>query len=136
MARVEGPLPPSHHQAKKERINTLTLVTGTLFAPTLGKVAAEFARLTGIALEVMPVENRRLGETITVAGLLMGEDVINHLQGRSLGDLVVLPRIMFDHPDGIALDDVGPDQIAHALGRPVILVDGMGELWQTVSGKR
>ena len=111
----------------------ITLVTGTLFAPTLEKVAAEFTARTHIKAQVAAVINQRLGETITVAGLLMGQDIIDQLKERALGALVVLPRITFDHPDGIALDDVGPDQIAHALGRPVVLADDMGDVWEAVS---
>jgi putative radical SAM enzyme (TIGR03279 family) len=114
----------------------ITLVTGTLFAPTLEKVAAEFSALTGIGLEVVPVVNQRLGETITVSGLLMGQDVIDQLRGRDLGDLVVLPRIMFDHPDGIALDDVEPEQIAQALDRPVALASSFEDVWEAVADER
>jgi len=110
----------------------LTLVTGTLFAPVLARIAREFSALTGIRVQVIPVSNQRLGETITVAGLLMGQDVVDQLRGHELGDLVVLPRIMFDHPDGIALDDVNPDQIGQTIGRPVVLTDGMRDLWETV----
>jgi NifB/MoaA-like Fe-S oxidoreductase len=56
------------------------------------------------------------------------------LRGRDLGDLIVMPRIMFDHPDGISLDDVAPDRIASALNRPVVLADGMVDVWDAVSG--
>jgi hypothetical protein len=42
---------------------------------------------------------------------------------------------MFDHPDGIALDDVGPDQVARALDRRVILADGMSDVWEAVAGR-
>jgi putative radical SAM enzyme (TIGR03279 family) len=111
----------------------VTLVTGTLFAPTLAKVAREFAGLVGVNASVVAVVNRALGETITVAGLLMGRDVINQLREHALGDLVILPRVMFDHPQGIALDDVSPDQIAQALSRPVALADGMNDVWNTIT---
>jgi putative radical SAM enzyme (TIGR03279 family) len=111
----------------------LTLVTGTLFAPSLKRAADEFGRLTGTAMDVVPVVNRRLGETITVAGLLMGQDIINQLQDQPLGELIVLPRITFDHPAGIALDDMRPDQIAVALGRPVALAGGMPDVWAALS---
>jgi putative radical SAM enzyme (TIGR03279 family) len=112
-----------------------TLVTGGLFAPTLARAAAELAALTGAGLDVVPVVNRRLGESITVAGLLMGQDVIDQLAGRDLGQLLVLPRIMFDHPDGIALDDVPPTRISAALGRPIALAEGMDDVWQAVAGR-
>lgn len=114
---------------------TATLVTGTLFAPTLTKAAKEFSRLSGLFAEVVPVVNERLGETITVAGLLMGEDVINQLRARELGGVVVLPRIMFDHPQGIALDDVSPLRIAQLLDRPVALADAMGDVLDALTGR-
>ncbi len=112
-----------------------TLVTATLFAPVLEKVVRDFNRRTGAALEVVSVVNTRLGETITVAGLLMAEDVIAQLRPRPLGELVVLPRIMFDHPDGISLDDRTPWDIAKALGRPVGLARTMREVLGLLNGR-
>lgn len=117
-------------------VDQLTWATGTLFAPLLTTIAREFSALTGLRVKVTPIVNQRLGDTITVAGLLMGRDVIEQLHGHGLGDLVMLPRIMFDHPEGIALDDVSPNQIAQALDRPVVLTDTMGDLWQVMGSAR
>jgi NifB/MoaA-like Fe-S oxidoreductase len=105
-----------------------TLATGELFAPILREAADELARMSGVQLDVVPIRNERLGETITVAGLLMGADVIAQLQARRLGEVAVLPRIMFDHPSGVALDDVSVSNIADALGRPVALASTMSEI--------
>jgi putative radical SAM enzyme (TIGR03279 family) len=112
-----------------------TLVTATLFAPVLRKTTAEFNKLAGAELEVVPVLNERLGHTITVAGLLMGQDVIAQLRDRGPGEFVVLPRVMFDHPQGISLDDVSPLQIARALGRPVFLADALGDVLDAFTGE-
>ena len=109
-------------------VKRLTLVTATLFAPVLEKCAAEFTALSGVTTEVVPIVNARLGETITVAGLMMGEDVITQLRGRELGEVVVLPRLMFDHPERISLDDCSLGDVANALGKPVALADLMGDL--------
>ncbi len=111
-----------------------TLVTATLFEPVLRKTAAEFDRLAGTRLTVVGVRNERLGHGITVAGLLMGADVIAQLEGRDLGAYVVLPRVMFDHPQGISLDDISPLTIAQRLGRPVFLADAMGDVFDAFTG--
>jgi putative radical SAM enzyme (TIGR03279 family) len=111
-----------------------TLVTGTLFAETLRKTAAEFDALTGTRLQVTAVKNERLGHSITVAGLLMGADAIAQLTGQDLGELVVLPRVMFDHPQGISLDDVSPLEIAKRLDRTVYLADAMGDVLDALTG--
>jgi hypothetical protein len=52
-----------------------------------------------------------------------------------LGEIVVLPRIMFDHPQGIALDDRSPLQIARAVDRPVALADAMGDVLDALTGR-
>jgi putative radical SAM enzyme (TIGR03279 family) len=114
------------------------LATATLFAPTLAKAAREFTTRTGVPLQVVAVRNEGLGETITVAGLLMGNDVIAQLAPivKPADDtIVILPRIMFDHPDGITLDDVSPLTIARALGRPIALADWMGDVIDALTGK-
>lgn len=109
---------------------SITLVTGTLFATVLNDIAAEFSQITGIASEVVPIMNGRFGESITVAGLLMGADVKEQLAKESnLGDMIVLPRVMFDHPQTISLDDATPHQLAAVLNRTVVLADSMGDVW-------
>ena len=113
----------------------IILVTGTLFADTLRGVASQFAKLIGLDVEVRPIVNVRLGESITVAGLLMGEDVLSQLETAPSGDLVVLPRIMFDHPDSVSLDNLSPADIAKRLGSPVALADLMGDVWDAVTGE-
>jgi NifB/MoaA-like Fe-S oxidoreductase len=94
----------------------------------LRQAVEELARLSDVQLDVVPIQNERLGETVTVSGLLMGADVMAQLRARDLGEIVVLPRIMFDHPAGVALDDVSVDDIARALSRPVALAATMRDL--------
>lgn len=110
------------------RVQNATLVTGMLFAPVLARVAAELGDIIGVDLDVVPVVNQRLGESITVAGLLMAADVIDTLQAHILGEVVILPRIMFDHPDLLSLDDMSLEQVQMALERPVRLAGSMHDV--------
>ncbi|HSH01951.1 MAG TPA: DUF512 domain-containing protein [Anaerolineae bacterium] len=114
---------------------TITLVTATLFADTLRQAAAEFTTLTDIPTQIIVINNERFGDTITVAGLLMGKDILNQLQAQQYGDLLILPRITFDHPDRITLDDLTPVDVATQLGRPLALADTMGDVWDAVIGQ-
>lgn len=116
------------------KVRHATLATATLFAPTLEVTARELADSTGTQIDVISIVNEKLGDGITVAGLLMAEDVINTLKTRELGEVVILPRIMFDHPDGVSLDDVSPLQVAQALGRPIALADWMGDVLDAMNG--
>lgn len=113
----------------------VTLATATLFAPTLREKATEFAALTGCEVDVQVIRNDRLGDTITVAGLLNGSDVLNQLQVAGYGELIVLPRVMFDHPDTISLDNISPQDIANRLDRPVALADSLGDVWDALLGQ-
>ena len=115
--------------------DAVTLVTATLFAPTLKKTSEEFAQMVGISVHVLPAINKRLGETITVSGLLMAEDVIAQLKETGYSGLVVLPRIMFDHPDTISLDDMTPMQVAQRLNCTLALADTMGDVWDALIGQ-
>jgi len=133
-ARREAARRRERGELEAARGRRLTLATAALFAPTLADVAAEFAAETDTAVEVVPVLNERLGHTITVSGLLMARDVIAQLGGRA-GDIAVLPRIMFDHPQGISLDDLAPIDVARALGRPVALADVMGDVLDVLRGR-
>jgi hypothetical protein len=56
------------------------------------------------------------------------------LAGRDLGEFVVLPRVMFDHPQGISLDDISPLTIAQRLKRTVYLADAMGDVLDAFTG--
>lgn len=111
-----------------------TLVTATLFGPVLQKATDSFNALAKTDLAVQPITNTRLGEGITVAGLLMAQDVIDQLKDTELGEFVVLPRIMFDHPQGVSLDDLSPLDVARALQRPIYLADLMGDVIDAFTG--
>ncbi len=113
----------------------VTLVTGALFAGTLGETAVSFTQLTKIKTNVIIIDNTQLGSSITVAGLMMGNDVIAQLQTSDTGDLILLPRVMFDHPDSIALDNISPQDIANQLSKPVALADTMGDVWDALIGE-
>jgi len=56
--------------------------------------------------------------------LLTAQDVIEQLRERTLGEQVVLPRVMFGGPEGESLDGYRPEQIATMLDLPVIVWDG------------
>jgi putative radical SAM enzyme (TIGR03279 family) len=121
------------------RFSGATLVTGTLFAPTLKRAAEQFTHDTGVALNVVPIVNDKLGGTITVAGLLCGEDAIRQLIAAEClpaadDHIVIFPRLMFDHPDGVALDDMSPIDIARAIHKPIALADWMGDVVDAFTG--
>ncbi len=124
-----------NRQSSILHLNSITLATGTMFAPVLEKAAAVFEEMVGVETAVLPIVNQRLGPSITTAGLLMAEDAIAQLQANSYGDLVVLPQVMFAHPNTVSLDDISPQEVSNRLNRPVALADTMGDVWDVMTGQ-
>jgi putative radical SAM enzyme (TIGR03279 family) len=116
---------PFDYAQDKFQAGKVTLVCGTLIASLLERKVAE---LSEVAVEVVPVENRFFGPTVTVSGLLTGQDVIEALRGRDLSDPVFLPRAMFDASGELTLDDMSPAAIGERLGGRVEVVGTMGEV--------
>jgi NifB/MoaA-like Fe-S oxidoreductase len=63
-----------------------------------------------LQVQIRPVINKFFGSEVTVAGLLCGQDVLDDLHElqttSTLGDLVLLPRVMLDNDGRRFLDDV------------------------------
>ena len=110
----------------------MTWATGRLFAPVLADAANWLRQVLDITVEVIPVPNRFFGETVTVAGLLTAEDVAAALQGRGLGECVVLPRAMLDHAGQVTLDGRTPEWLEAQLGVPVMFAGQMRDVLDRV----
>ena len=96
-----------------------TLVTGKLFAPTLKRCIARFNNKFGSRLRVCEAENRFLGRSITVAGLLGGQDILDALEGQDLGQFLIIPNEAVSRVEGILLDNLSPEDLSERLGKPV-----------------
>ena len=72
------------------------------------------AAATEACVEVVHVENRYFGDTVTIAGLLGGRDIIDALQNAQSEDLIVLPAEALN-ADDIFIDDVPMDELRKAL---------------------
>ena len=100
----------------------VTAVSGELYAPRL---AALLARLPAGApvVDLAAIRNEFFGGTISVAGLLTGQDIQRQLAGRAcLGDEVLVPGAALRDGEGVFLDDVTPADLARDLGVPVTVV--------------
>jgi putative radical SAM enzyme (TIGR03279 family) len=113
---------------RRSQTGKVILVCGTLIAPVLEGVAAKLAGRAGLEIEVVPVVNEFFGPTVTVSGLLTGRDVIEVLRGPDLGDVVFLPRAMFDASGELTLDDMTAAAIGERLGVRVEVAGTMGEV--------
>ncbi|MFZ5966286.1 MAG: DUF512 domain-containing protein [Bacillota bacterium] len=64
------------------------------------------SKVSAVSITVHEIRNEFFGESITVAGLLTGKDIINQLKGKKLGEKLLIPACMLKADDTIFLDDV------------------------------
>lgn len=112
----------------KEPCKTISLATGVDAYPFMKKMGEQVGQRLGVNIRVWQVKNRFFGNTITVAGLITGSDLIEQLRGRALGEALLLPEVMLKERSDVFLDDVSVQQLSQTLGVRVITVpvDGYG----------
>jgi NifB/MoaA-like Fe-S oxidoreductase len=66
-------------------------------------------------IKVYQIENRFFGETVTVSGLLTGQDIIDQLRGKELGETLFLPCNVLKADEEIFLDDITLEELQNAL---------------------
>jgi putative radical SAM enzyme (TIGR03279 family) len=101
--------------------------TGMSFYPFLKKFADKISEKEDIEIDVMPVENKFFGPSITVAGLLTGRDVIRAALGRPDGhEAILVPDVVLNGED-IFLDDISLHDVEEALSIPVRKIESTPE---------
>ena len=116
-----------------ERKRTVTIATGKLAFPVIREAAEKMMQACpGLTIHVCPIRNDFFGETITVAGLVTGQDLIARLKerqqaGESLGETLMIPANMLRSGEQVFLDDVTVQEVERALGLGVTVVEPTGQ---------
>lgn len=80
------------------------------------------------------VPNRFFGESVTVTGLLTGNDIIETLRDKDLGDAVIIPGITLKQGEEVFLDNLHVEDVAKKLPVPVHVAYGPEELLEKILG--
>ena len=108
------------------------IVTGVSAAPFLERIAGQTAATP--AADVVPVVNRFFGESVTVAGLLTGRDIVRTLQaGIRNRSCVIVPKVIFNM-HGHTLDGWSLNRMEKVLGKPVYAAGSVAELSRIIAG--
>ena len=100
----------------------IRVASGRSMAPFLRARAPRLAAATRAAVEVVEVENRYFGPTVTVAGLLAGRDLAEALGGGREDDVVLLPAEALNS-DQLFIDSLPLEELAAGLA-PAWVVTG------------
>ena len=90
-----------------ESVTSFSAATGVAAGPFIQQlVDMAGAQCHTMVGQVFPLVNHFFGETIDVAGLITGKDLITQLRGKELGEKLLIPVNMLRHGEDVFLDDI------------------------------
>ncbi len=106
---------------------TVSIATGrSPYDFLCGLVGEAVSRFEGLQCYVYPIRNDFFGETITVTGLITGQDLIAQLKDKPLGEELLLSSSMIRRDSDVFLDDVTIGDVEKALGVKIRLTPNDG----------
>ncbi|MCI8307362.1 MAG: DUF512 domain-containing protein [Lachnospiraceae bacterium] len=121
----------SDRNRKKDIKRTVTIATGVLAYDTIRILAAKVTNMyDNIHVNVVKIYNHFFGETITVTGLITGQDLVEQLKeygkNNSFGDAILITSCMLRAGERVFLDDMTVDEAVDALGVDITIVGSSG----------
>ncbi|MGD1704708.1 TIGR03279 family radical SAM protein [Dapis sp. BLCC M229] len=114
----------------------LTWVVGNAVEKAFVAIANRLNQIEGLEVNMVALSSNYWGQDITVTGLLTGQDLLEGLQGRDLGEGILLPSVMLKQGDNLFLDDMTLEELAAQLQTNIWPVAGVEELILTAVSDR
>ena len=119
-------------QVEPER--KLVWVVGNAVEKAFEPIVQQLNQIPGLSVNMAALCSRYWGQSITVTGLLTGQDLLEALQGRDLGNGILLPSVMLKQGEPRFLDDMTVEQLASLLKTRILPVSGVEELISAAIG--
>ncbi|MCL6433156.1 MAG: TIGR03279 family radical SAM protein [Leptolyngbyaceae cyanobacterium HOT.MB2.61] len=111
-----------------------TWVVGNAVELAFRPILQRLNQVKGLEVRMVAIASEYWGQTITVTGLLTGQDILNALKDQDLGDGVLLPSLMLKQGDTRFLDDMTIADLAQQLNTRILPVNGVEELIERCKG--
>lgn len=114
-------------ETSREVKKKITIATGYAaynLLSELSKMAEE--KFPGLSVDVIKIKNNFFGDTVTVAGLITGQDFKEQLKSVSLGEKVLIPRVSLRNEGDKFLDDITLEELSKFLETKVFSVENDG----------
>ncbi len=100
------------------------ILTGELGGMILQPITQRLNQIEGLFLDLIAIENKFWGESVTVSGLITGQDIINTLQAQDLSAYksILLPETMLKSGETIFLDGYSLNEIETKLNCKIEVV--------------
>ncbi len=107
---------------KIDQKRTCSWVVGKLVENELLKPCHRLNKINNFTLKLYGIPSPYWGQEQIVTGLLTGQDLIKGLQGKELGDELLLPSVMLKQGEKIFLDDMTLQELSSSLNVHVRIV--------------
>jgi len=108
-----------------------TWVVGNAVEKAFQPILQQLNQVDGLRVSMVALCSNYWGQKISVTGLLTGQDLLEGLQGKELGNAILLPAMMLKHGDACFLDDMSLEELACKLNTPILPIRGVEELIDT-----
>jgi putative radical SAM enzyme (TIGR03279 family) len=112
-----------------------TWVVGNAVEKAFQPIRHQLNQVDGVRVNMVALCSNYWGQQISVTGLLTGQDLLEGLQGKELGNAILLPAMMLKHGDTCFLDDMTVENLARKLNTPILPVRGVEELIDICTNK-
>lgn len=103
------------------------IITAKLFYPVLKKELNKIFK-NNSKLKIYMVENRFFGPSVSVNGLLAGNDIISSLEGKNIPEYIFMSKVLLSA--GSFIDGLSADDLEKALKKKIIYLDHYGQDFQ------
>ncbi len=125
--RIKKPL----YETEKKCRRRAMIATGLLAEGMIRELAAEFTKAYPESdIQVIGIRNDFFGETITVSGLITGQDLVSQIgkiPQKERGDLLLISSNMLRMGEDVFLDDMTLQEAGRMLSMRIVPVDSRGE---------
>lgn len=84
-------------------------------------------KIKGLNINIYKIENSFFGKNVTVTGLLTGQDIIEQLKDKKLGDELLISKSMLRSGEQIFLDDYTVSDLEERLNVKIKIVENNGK---------
>ncbi len=119
--------------AKIDRPHTLTWIVGNAVEQAFAPLCDRLNQVENLTVHMAALNSDYWGQEISVTGLITGQDIVNALKDRAIGDGLLVPSLMLKLHSTLFLDDMTVEQVAESLNTKIWIVDGVDGFVQTVS---
>ncbi len=104
----------------RNKKRSISLVTGVASYPMIKEQVAKLLALCpNLSVNIYEIVNNFFGRSITVSGLLTGLDICEQLDGKPLGEELLIPQNCLRHGEDVFLCGMSVGELSQKLGVPV-----------------